>query len=344
MNFTRSAVSVILLSITVIFLTTPSWSKTVQQKNTKNRVVQSDQEDVSETPDFQAILSFSMPNLRLGIQHYTEDSQSDEIRYEPNVKMSWGVDLSYLGYGLSYAMELHQAEKDEDKYGKTSYRDIQIYHYSSRWGADVYFQRYKGYYLHNPEAYGRIEGDSVSLRPDMKMYSAGCNLYYSFDENFSLNNAMKYVFTGNGGRSSFLMMVSPNYFMVDSESSLIPDSEEADYGDDAGFRKGEYYSLSLSPGYAYTNKFSNDLFFTFIVFGGIGGMSKQSVTDDGESKNFAMCIKANVKFGFGYDSTNFFCGVTGLGDGTSTRDPLADSSTGVMSYVIKAEVFAGIRL
>ena len=300
--------------------------------------------DASTIPDFQGSVSFSMPNLQLGIQHFEGDRETKEIKYMPNVKMSWGIDLSYKGYGASYAMELDQAAEDPKNYGKTDYNDFQFYFYLDHWGADLYFQRYSGYYLDNAKTFGIERGDEGSIRPDMKMYSAGFNVYYAFDEKISLYNAMKYRFPDTESRYSFLLMLSPNYFSVKSDSSLIPDSEEVSYGSDAGFRKGEYYSLSIAPGFVYSTKWENNLFLSFMIFGGLGGMSKQSVTDQGKNNSFSACIKANVKFVFGYDSPMFFCGITGLGDGTSTRDPLADKNTGIMSYVIKVDLFAGIRL
>lgn len=333
-----------ILSLIIILLLAcgSSWAKT-SGKTAGNKKSTDEKTAADKEPDFIAKLTFSMPSLKLGIQHYEEQDETEQIEYSPNVRMSWGIDLSYKGYGFSYSMELSTAAKDTGLYGKTEYRDYQVYYYSSGWGADIYYQKYSGYYLENPETFGQVQGDSVSLRPDMKMQSAGFNLYFAFNDEFSFNNAMKCIFTGNGWKSSFLLMVSPNYFRVDSGSSLLPPSEEALYGDEAGFKKGEYYSLSVSPGYACSEKFSNNLFFTFIVFGGIGGMSKSTTNDSGKTKEAGVCIKANVKFNFGYDSTHFFCGLTGLGDGTSTRNPFADSDSSIMSYVLKAEIFAGVR-
>jgi len=332
-----------ILCIFIMISCIQAWAKTTASKNVKNKNEQIEQPVEMSTPDFRAMATFSMPNLQLGITHFNETDETEEIKYSPNVNMSCGIDLSYKGFGFSYSMKLDQAAKDENTYGKTKYKDYQFYYYSDKWGADIYYQRYSGYYLDNPETFGQIQGDSVSIRPDMKMNSSGFNIYYCFNDEMSLNNSMKHVSIKKKGLHSLLLMLSPNYFKVTSDSSLIPPDEEINYEDDSGFRKGEYYSISLSPGYAYTNKFDSNLFLTVIIFGGLGAMQKKYITDSGETTELNSCIKANFKCVFGYETDNFFCGITGLGDGTSTKDPFAETGLELMSYVLTAEVFAGIQ-
>ena len=288
-----------------------------------------------ETPDFQIMLLYLQQNNQLNIQHYNGDIESTEIIYLPNVKQMFGIDLSYKGYGASYSMSMKNAAKDEDVYGKSTYRDLQFYYFSEQWGADFYYQQYSGYYLDSPET------DPVEMRPDLKVQTAGFNWYYSFNDKFELNHVLKNSSTKHGLQWAFLIMVSPNYFSVKGDESLILASEEVNFGDDKGFREGEYYSLSVAPGVGLT--VGKNLFFTCLIFGGIGGMQKHSVTDAGGSDEFGPCIKANVKFIAGYDITTFFAGLSGYGDGTSIRDFNDEVDTDVMTMAIKVELFAGIR-
>lgn len=341
--------------IIIIFMMTSVFAADTAKKNTKpgkaakGKTVEKPVDQDKEKDDLTVIVTYSMSNLQLGISYFGKQpdgttKDTTEIKYIPNVNNSLGADISYGFYGFSFSREIPNSGKDQNIYGKSKYNDFQFYYYGDKLGADVYYQKYTGFYLDNAAASGYAGNESVFKRSDLSMGSAGFNVYYSFSDDYSLNKAFKITRNPIKSGGSFLLMVSPNYFIVDSSRSLVLPDQEALYGKYAGFYKGQYYSIALSPGYAYTYTADNGFCFSVSVFGGLGLMKREYSTADLDIKNTASSIKANVKLLLGYNGDSFFCGLTGLCDGTSTKDPFADTGLNVMSYVLSVELFCGIRI
>ena len=345
----------IITVILIIFMMNGVYAADAAKKNTKTgktskgKAVEKSIDQDKEKDDLTVIVTYSMSNLQLGISHFGKQpdgttKDTPEIKYLPNVNNSLGGDISYGNYGFAYSREIPGSGKDQNVYGKSKYTDFQFYYYGEKLGADIYYQKYTGFYLDNAAGSGYAGNESVFKRSDMSMGSAGFNIYYSFSDDYSLNKAFKISRNPIKSGGSFLLMASPNYFFVDSSRSLILPDQEALYGKYAGFYKGQYYSIALSPGYAYTYTADNGFCFSFSVFGGLGLMKREYSTADLEIANTGASIKANVKLLCGYNGESFFCGVTGLGDGTSAKDPFADAGLNVMSYVISVELFCGVRI
>ncbi len=318
-------------------------------KNSKEKTAEASRDSNVEKDDLTVIVTYSMSSLQLGLSYFGTQAdgttrETTEIKYLPNVNNSLGGDISYGSYGFSYSREIPGSGKDSNVYGRSKYNDFQFYYYGDKFGADVYYQKYKGFYLDNASTFGYDENDKVFKRSDMSMGSAGFNVYYSFDDKFSLNKAFKITRNPVKNGGSFLLMVSPNYFVVNSFRSLVLPDQEALYGKYAGFYKGEYYSIALSPGYVYSYTADNGFCFSVLVFGGLGWMKKDYSTESLNIRGTGASIKANVKFLVGYNGESFFCGLKGLGDGTSTKDPFVDEGLSVMSYVVGVEIFCGIRI
>lgn len=317
-------------------------------KKNKNKDADKEANKDADKEDLTVRIYFSMPNLQLGIFYFYNDEngkarETREIKYLPNVNMSMGADVSYGIYGFSYSREIPDSGEDRNKYGKSKYNDFQFYYYGDKLGADVYYQKYSGFYLENGDALGYSDNPSVFKRSDLSMISAGLNLYYSFSDEFSLNKAFKVTRNPIKNGGSFLLMLSPNYFgLLSSRSLILPDQEDL-YGEYSGFYKGRYLSVALSPGYAYAFTADNGFCFSASVFGGLGIMNKDYSTSGKHVLSVSSSIKANVKFQLGYNGDSIFYGLTGLGDGTSARDPFADTGLSVMSYVISVELFFGMR-
>ena len=71
--------------------------------------------------------------------------------FKPNsaVGLGLGMYLFDLGFELVFAVPV--GEKLDSTRGKTKATDLQLNILSKRWGADVFYQRYSGFYLSNPD-------------------------------------------------------------------------------------------------------------------------------------------------------------------------------------------------
>lgn len=291
------------------------------------------------------------PFLELTLRHYVprgEENSSKIIRYVPNTLANWGAGFSWKGLGLSLGFNAPRSDKDENLYGKTEYRDFQLFYYGRRFGVDAHYQKYKGFYLLNSRVLGYNTGDPETLRPDLAMTSSGINAFWSFFEEFSFSAAFDQSERQVRTAWSPLVMVSGNRFTVDSDRSLIPSSQEALYGEFAGYRGGDYTGVAVSPGIACTWIYKNDFFFTAAGFLGAGWMRKEYTTAKGEFSGNEGFSKANLRLALGYNIDSFYAGLLGTWDITASERAMGrdrnKEMTEVVAVVANIELYAGIRI
>ncbi len=292
----------------------------------------------------------SRPFLTLTMRHYTpndEENNSQVIRYAPNTLALWGASISWQGFGFSFGLDSPKSEKDETKYGNTKYYDFQLSFYGQQFGFDGYYQNYKGFYLLQPEKYGYMAGSAEALRPDIAAKTIGCNIFWSFFDKFSFSAAFDQSQRQTATAFSPLLMISFNQFSIESSYSLIPPSEESNYGKFAGYRGGDYTGIAVVPGFAITYIWNAYWYFSFAGFLGSGWMHKCDTTAEGnitENKPFG---KANIRASFGYNDDDLFAGISGQFDFTASertfRRNRNEEMTEVVALTGNIEIFIGKR-
>jgi hypothetical protein len=287
-------------------------------------------------------------DLSFTIEHYDEDGgdidYTKEIAYYPNRGVFYGIDLSLYDYGISVKKE-EGSTKDEELYGKSDYYNFVFYKYSSKYGIDLHYQKYKGFYIDNPVDFGYQRGDPETIRSDLKAISFGINYFYVFSDDFSLSAAFHQLAVQYRWDWSFMLMISMDYTSISSDYSLIPPQEEEYYGKYAGFSDGRFISLGVSPGIGVTIPLSKFYYFTSAFFFGGGYMNKRYETDTGEFRKNRSFTKANLKLSTGYNDIDIFFGMLFLVDLTSTQPIIAAGGSGIRfdTLVAYGEFFAGTR-
>jgi len=299
-------------------------------------------------PYFQASL------LKLNVKRYEkvptniteqeEERYTDTITYEPNSLVNGGMRISYLGFGFSFTRTLDQSARDKEVYGETEYSDYQIYYYGRKFGVEVFYQKYEGFYLDDSDTFSLKKGDPETIRSDLSVATGGFNIFYVFSDNFSFKAAFSQLERQNAFDWSFLLMLSGIRFTINSDYSLIPENQESLYGDDAGFTGGTFTAVGISPGIGITKPFSNYCYITAALFLGTGYMHKRYDVAIGERVKHESFIKANIKLGAGYNGTTWFFGFSFLADESSSETIESGKGVGVVALVIVWEIFAGVRV
>lgn len=267
-----------------------------------------------------------------------------EVSYDANSTMNAGVSLSYKWLGLTYSRTAGSL-KDEQDFGKTKARDYQLYIYQKKFGADIFYQKYEGCYLSNPTDFGYLEGDAETKRADIKVRNLGANLYYSFSDDFSLAECFKQMENNYKSSGSPLVSLSVNEFNISGDSSLIPESAQADYGDFADYRGGKYRSISAGGGYAYLKTTQSNFYASAALMVSLGYMNSKENLQVKEIQSHSLAINVNLKFSAGYSSEYFYAGLTAFGflNSTSKTSKKDETSTDISCMGGMIELFAGIR-
>ncbi|MBP8083216.1 MAG: DUF4421 family protein [Spirochaetes bacterium] len=304
------------------------------------------EEETDETvKNFNIRLFANSPIQNIEMKTIVEGEQKGkEVSYDANPYANAGISASYKWLGFTYSRAVGSL-KDQNKFGKTKARDYQFYLYQKHFGADIFYQNYSGYYLRNPSDFGYIEGDPETIRSDIKVRNIGVNIYYSFSDDFSLSECFKQMENNFNSSGSPLVSLSVNEFKISGDSSLIPESVQADYGDFADYRGGRYKSISAGGGYAYLKTYSNNLYASAALMAAVGYMNSREDLHEKNIRSHSLSINVNLKLSAGYSSDYFYAGLTAFAfvNSTSKSEKEDKTYTDISCTGGTIELFAGIR-
>ncbi|MCU0846977.1 MAG: DUF4421 domain-containing protein [Spirochaetes bacterium] len=285
-----------------------------------------------------------IPVQMLEIHHYDTVGfkNSRSIFYIPNPMLCGGSGISYKMVGLAAHSGLTNM-MNKNIYGSTRFMDFQFNFYFRKFGADAFYQNYKGFFLNSPGTFLYMKGTPFTKRADLKMVTMGSNLFYVFSDRYSFDASFKQSERQNVSGGSFLLMLSTTNNRIHSYFSLIPVKEEILYAGNAGFKKGSFTSIGLSPGYAHTFV-SDNFFISPAIFLGTGVMIKSYITYSGKKNKKGAFIKGNFRIGMGLNEDRYFYGISIILNTNASQNFLTRkgiSSTTMGGYV---ESYGGYRL
>lgn len=300
-------------------------------------------EEVEDEKDINLRVFAKTPIQSIIFGRYVNNNQiGEDIKYEANTTMDTGIEASYQSFGASITLS-SESLMDEKKFGKSESRDYQFYFYTDHFGADLYYQKYKGYFLSEPETFGYKEGDPLTLRPDIFVKNIGTNIYYSFSDDYSLSASFKQMEKSYKSAGSWLVSLSINEFEIKGDSSLIPLPVQSQFGDFSDYRGGKYRSISAGGGYGYLHVFTNDFYLGGALMVGIGYMYMKEDLGSTDISSNTTAINVNLKISAGYNGETFYCGLTGFGFANGTSKSSTEY-TNISCYGGEVAFFAGIRL
>ena len=75
------------------------------------------------------------------------------MSYSPNSNLNLGLQFNYKWFGLGLAFNFPFINNDNHKYGETTRFDFQTNIFTRSLAIDLYYQKYQGFYIENPEEY-----------------------------------------------------------------------------------------------------------------------------------------------------------------------------------------------
>lgn len=242
-----------------------------------------------------------------------------KLNYSPNDYGAIGlsVRLHWLGLAFSYAPKNLQ----EKFKGTTTYTNLKLSGYGKKIGVDLYYLDYSGFFLDNTR---EVLGDNYPyrhyIRPDLNTLNIGTNFYYIFNhKRYSYRSTFIQNEIQKHSAGSFILNGSINYFKLSADSSIV--SKEIDimkFSPEAKLKTGDFYNLSLMPGYGHTFVAFQKLFLTLSICMGLN-FQQQYYTSEFKSGNqsfqeFEFIPRALGRAGFGYNSNKFFTGLNVVAD------------------------------
>lgn len=256
---------------------------------------------------------FQTPILSLSISD--KNKKGAEIVYSPNVKTSWGLEVSYRWFGTGYSFQVKDDPTKDNLMGKTVYQDYQFNITQPHWGLDAYLKNYRGFYLSNPNGLDSNweAGQAFPHRSDLSLTNIGFNIFYQYSDRFSLSAAFSQTERQKKSAGSFLFMWSNNFCILNADSSVIPNKQFANYFGMAEIRHGTFITSTLAPGFGGTIKLKN-FFFTPVIFLGAGVQQQDYIDHKKYITKYAATLKAATRFALGYNGDRFLIGIQNIND------------------------------
>lgn len=247
-------------------------------------------------------------------------NKSVKLNYSPNDYGAIGlsVRLNWLAIAFGYAPKNLQ----ENFKGTTTYTNLKISSYGKKIGFDIYYLDYSGFYLDNTK---QVLGNDFPLRhyirQDLNTLNIGTNFYYIFNhKRYSYRSTFIQNEIQKHSAGSFMINGSLNYFNISADSSIVPKVIDVmNFSPEAKIKKGDFYNLSLMPGYGHTFVAFKHWFLTLSAYAGINFQQQHYTSELKDYRNqvfnqFEFIPRAMARAGFGYNSTRFFAGINGVFD------------------------------
>lgn len=237
-----------------------------------------------------------------------KDGEGNRISFNPNgdYKLGAGFHLFELSIEVSFAIPI--AVRNEDIYGTTKSRDLQINMLTKAWGLDLYYQRYTGFYK-NDRDNPPLSGMPYPQRPDIEMQNLGGSAFYVWNnKKFSIRSSYNYADRQIKSAGSFIVYGTINSFSLKGDSAILAANVRQDFGEGADFVNLRYTTLSIAPGYSY-----NLVLKRFFINGTLAiGPAHHWVhyrTESGvEENDIVFNSSYTVRVGVGYSGPRFFTG------------------------------------
>lgn len=198
------------------------------------------------------------------------DSFGNEIVYKPNNPMKLGVTSTYKGVRLGLAFNLPSYLNNKgNTQSFTLYLNTQTRFLS--WGIDFYYIKNQGYYLDNPELNipEWTNRDEYPFRSDLVTTNFALLTHMVFSRKFSLKAAVHNMERQLKSAGGVAMQLGISTSSMMSDSSVVPETQLPYYESIKGMTEGQFVSLNIRPGYAYTYVHSG-FYSTTVAYLGLG--------------------------------------------------------------------------
>lgn len=263
---------------------------------------------IQEFPDkFYLKPILTVRNLELKMRDRSSDNGS--IVYQPSTNTYFGLGLYMFKLGFEVSFRLPVNEKDITRYGKSSIFDFQSNIYSKRWGADIAFQDYEGFYVKNPATFfpSWNKSQPYPQRSDLEALNFQINGVYIFNyKKFSYRSSFMQADKQLKSAGSLLLGASLGIFKFDSDSTLIP-QRPGTAPSEGMVEAGKFTFLGLLPGYTH-NFIIKDFYMNLSFSAGPAQVWTRFKTDEGSFKDGKVRPIISVRGALGYNSQRFFCG------------------------------------
>jgi len=205
--------------------------------------------------------------------------------WKPNVNLLTGIGGTYKNLQLNMFFKIPGTQKDEKSYGKTKYRDVNVYYYTDILNGLIYYKEFEG-------MYSQINDNFRYIIPTGSFKTYGLESFWVFNrKNISTHLPFKQTEHIKKFKNSFLLKAE--YQHIEFDNMLVQDFPPLN----PNFKE-KYNIARFMPGYTLQYSIQNWYVCPYL-FSGVGyNFGNEKVN-----------LKTNFKLGFGYNGKNWMTGI-----------------------------------
>ena len=281
--------------------------------------------------DFTARALYLVPSYEFRIEPPGEKG----LDYRTNTVGKPGVGLSYKGLGGNIRWTYRGDAADRLKKGETASTDYTFGIYWSSFAIDLFYQRYKGFYL---DGTADENGYFVTV-PDAKAIHYGVVGYYIFSpETYTMASAFDQTLKQTESGGSWVASVFAQTFTIDTGSKITGDPTRVN--STLLYLKAKSDNLGASAGYGYRWNFAQEWYLSFQLLVGIGYQMRHFEESGQNSRTSGgVGVKSTAHLGIGWNIEQHSIALRALAD--ALRVP--DIRGTISSSAVQGELFYAYR-
>ncbi len=259
---------------------------------------------------------YGLSQIKLNNVGVFDRNNNNSLIYTPESRGFIGIGGSYKYLGLELALNIDpfNNQKVEDRFF-----DFQASIFTRKDFIEAVLQYYYGYRLVSVTS-GLVVPPREQFRDDMRTINLGLQFYHVFNYGkFSLR--APFLMTQHQKKSAGSLIGGANFvfFVLDGDSSIIPPSQDINFGQELQIQDLNVIGLATNWGYIHTFSWWKKFFLTLSIMPGISLNAGDYYSDQRNFISPHITFSTKTMNALGYNSRRLFGGFRFLGDVFAVR-------------------------
>lgn len=256
---------------------------------------------------------------KLDFELKNQAGNKQTLQYNSNKPYSLGVGMYLFELGFEIAFAVPLDEQSKRIFGESKSRDVQLNILGKKWGADLFYQRYSGFYVDDPEN-PVPAGTPYLQRPDIVTRNTGVTVNRIFNSNrFSFRSAYNFAERQLTSAGSVIVFATFDNQMTRGDSAIIGKQFADEFAESALINHIRSSNLGVAPGYSYSLIFKGFFINGTLAIGPGHNWMKYELEDGTEVSKLRFSALVAARISLGYNGDKFFGGLTFMNQGRNSR-------------------------
>lgn len=256
------------------------------------------------------------------------------LTYKSNKPNAIGLGMYVFELGIEVTFATPIDQKRKEIYGESNTSDLQVNILNKKWGLDLYYQKYQGFYIQDSDIDVPVNVP-YPQRPDIATKNIGLTGNYVFNnKKFSFRSAYNFVERQLHSAGSFLLFGTINGFKVRGDSAILGTLYRNDFGTDAKIREIRSTTLSVAPGYTYSLIHKGFFINATLALGPAHNWLSYKTEDGGTKDDIEFTAFVIGRVGLGYNGDHFFGGMSYVNRRTQAKFDTVQLSSSTGTFKI----------